>query len=235
MKQLIELKDLSVIINNNYILRKLNLDIYKGEILGIIGASGGGKSVLLRTILGLQHYDEGEVVFHVTGNLSAQIGVLFQQGALFSSLNVLENVKIPMLEHLNLELDIIDKLAKSKLALVGLPGNVYTKLPSELSGGMIKRVALARALALDPKIIFLDEPTSGLDPISADQFNKLIKNLNETMGISFFMITHDVNSLRSICHRVAVLSEGAIAQTADVKTLERSESPWLKSYFKQGM
>lgn len=140
-----------------------------------------------------------------------------------------------MLEHLNLPLDIIDELARLKLAIVGLDNDVYNKLPSEISGGMIKRVALARALALDPKIIFLDEPTSGLDPISASEFNALIKNLKETMDITFFMITHDVNSLKSICDRVAVLHNGKIEITADLETLMQSDSPWIKSYFQHGV
>lgn len=233
--KILEINNISVILDNHYILSDLSLNIYKKEIIGIIGASGSGKSVLLRTILGLEKHNKGNIKFHIDKNIYSQIGVLFQQGALFSSLSVLENVKVPMLEQLNLPLNIIDELAKLKLALVGLDNDAYNKLPSEISGGMIKRVALARALALDPKIIFLDEPTSGLDPISASQFNILIKNLKETMGITFFMITHDVNSLRSICDRVAVLHKGKIEKTADLETLMQSDSPWIKSYFQSGI
>jgi len=233
--KVLKIENISVILSNHYILKNLSLNIYEKEIIGIIGASGSGKSVLLRTILGLEKHNKGNIKFYTNKNIYSQIGVLFQQGALFSSLNALENVKVPMLEHLNLPLDIIDELARLKLAIVGLDNDVYNKLPSEISGGMIKRVALARALALDPKIIFLDEPTSGLDPISASEFNALIKNLKETMDITFFMITHDVNSLKSICDRVAVLHNGKIEITADLETLMQSDSPWIKSYFQHGV
>lgn len=233
--KVLKIENISVILSNHYILKNLSLNIYEKEIIGIIGASGSGKSVLLRTILGLEKHNKGNIKFYTNKNIYSQIGVLFQQGALFSSLNALENVKVPMLEHLNLPLDIIDELARLKLAIVGLDNDVYNKLPSEISGGMIKRVALARALALDPKIIFLDEPTSGLDPISASEFNALIKNLKETMDITFFMITHDVNSLKSICDRVAVLHNGKIEITADLETLIQSDSPWIKSYFQHGV
>lgn len=233
--KVLKIENISVILSNHYILKNLSLNIYEKEIIGIIGASGSGKSVLLRTILGLEKHNKGNIKFYTNKNIYSQIGVLFQQGALFSSLNALENVKVPMLEHLNLPLDIIDELARLKLAIVGLDNDVYNKLPSEISGGMIKRVALARALALDPKIIFLDEPTSGLDPISASEFNALIKNLKETMDITFFMITHDVNSLKSICDRVAVLHNSKIEITADLETLMQSDSPWIKSYFQHGV
>lgn len=230
---LLELKNVNVTLNNNSILKNLNLTVYKKEILGVIGASGAGKSVLLRTILGLEHLTKGTITYFTENKLSADVGVLFQQGALFSSLNVLENVKSPMLEHLNLPLDTINELAKLKLSLVGLNNDVYNKLPSEISGGMVKRVALARALALDPKIIFLDEPTSGLDPIGAAQFDNLIKNLKETMGITFFMITHDIGSLKTICDRIAILKNGKIDLTGSLEVIMQSESDWIHSYFQR--
>lgn len=232
-KLLLKLQNVSVILNNNYILKSLNLEVYQKEILGVIGASGAGKSVLLRTILGLEKHNKGTIKYFNANNLASQIGVLFQQGALFSSLNILENVKIPMLEHLNLPINTIDELAKLKLSLVGLANDVYNKLPSEISGGMIKRVALARALALDPKIIFLDEPTSGLDPISATQFDNLIRNLKETMGITFFMITHDLGSLKTICDRIVILNKGTINFEGNLETLLQSDSEWIHSYFKR--
>jgi phospholipid/cholesterol/gamma-HCH transport system ATP-binding protein len=159
-------------------------------------------------------------------------GVLFQQGALFSSLTALQNVQFPIREYLNLSPRLIEEIALAKLEMVGLDAGVRGKYPSELSGGMVKRVALARALALDPDIVFLDEPTSGLDPIGAAEFDALIRTLQRTLGLSVFMVTHDLDSLHTVCDRIAVLSEGRIIATGTIETMLASEHPWLKSYFR---
>lgn len=239
----IKLQELTVILNNQLILDKLTFEIYKGEILGVIGPSGEGKSVLMRTILGLIPRQSGRIEFFGEDldslhkikrkQLYSKIGVLFQQGALFSSLNVLNNVRLPMAEYLDLTPNMLDELAMLKLALVGLPANVAEKYPSQLSGGMVKRVALARALALDPDIIFLDEPTSGLDPISAALFDELIKGLALTLGITFYMISHDLGSLHSICDRVAVLRDKRIKIAGPLKELELLDDKWLAAYLKR--
>jgi phospholipid/cholesterol/gamma-HCH transport system ATP-binding protein len=210
-------------------------------VLGFVGASGAGKSVLTRTILGLIHKEAGtiEVFGYDVDKITAQDrlligerwGVLFQEGALFSSLTVRQNIQAPMREHLNLSQDLLDGLAAQKLELVGLPQDTGDKYPSELSGGMTKRVSLARALALDPEIVFLDEPTSGLDPISAGDFDDLIGTLQKTLGLTVFMVTHDLDSLFAICDRVAVLGHGKVIADGPINDLLRSEDPWLKSYF----
>ena len=219
----------------------LDLDLYRGEVLGFVGASGAGKSVLTRTILGLLHkragtievfgYDIDKLTPHDRLVIGERWGVLFQEGALFSSLTVRQNIQAPMREHLDLSQAMLDGLAAQKLALVGLPPETCDKLPSELSGGMTKRVSLARALALDPEIVFLDEPTSGLDPISAGDFDDLIGTLQKTLGLTVFMVTHDLDSLFAICDRVAVLGHGKVIAVGPISELLLSEDPWLKSYF----
>lgn len=239
----IKLQNLTVILNNQLILDKLDFEVYQGEILGLIGPSGEGKSVLMRTILGLIPLQNGSIEFFGKNvdllnnrqkkQLYSRIGVLFQQGALFSSLNILSNVKLPMAEYLDLSDDLLNELAMLKLALVGLPANVADKYPSQLSGGMVKRVALARALALDPDIIFLDEPTSGLDPISAAQFDELIKSLSKTLGLTFYMISHDLGSLHTICDRVAVLRDKSIKIVGPLKELAALNDKWLSAYLKR--
>ena len=219
-----------------------SLDVFEGEILGFVGGSGAGKSVLMRTIIGLLPKRNGSI--EVFGADLAAVndderraierrwGVLFQQGALFSSLTALQNVQFPIREYLNLSPRLIEEIALAKLEMVGLNADVRGKYPSELSGGMIKRVALARALALDPDIVFLDEPTSGLDPIGAAEFDELIRTLQRTLGLSVFMVTHDLDSLHTVCDRIAVLSEGRIIATGTIETMLASEHPWLKSYFR---
>ncbi|MGZ8363914.1 MAG: ABC transporter ATP-binding protein [Caulobacteraceae bacterium] len=219
----------------------LDLTVKNGEVLGVVGGSGTGKSVLLRTIIGLKDPDGGTVkVFgqnlEKASNRKLQAierrwGVLFQQGALFSNLTVKENVAATMYEHVDLSKRTIDELADLKIALVGLPAHAGALKPSELSGGMIKRAALARALALDPQLLFLDEPTSGLDPISAGAFDELIKDLSRSLGLTVFMITHDLDSLYTICDRVAVLADKKVVAVAPVRELEKSEHPWVKEYF----
>src|ERR1022692_4438183 len=216
----IEVRDVVVGFGSHIVLDHVDLDVYRGEILGFVGGSGAGKSVLMRTIIGLLPKRQGTIeVFGtdlaaVSGrerrSIEQRWGVLFQQGALFSSLTTLQNVQFPIREYLDLSPRLIEEIALAKLEMVGLNANVRGKYPSELSGGMVKRVALARALALDPDIVFLDEPTSGLDPIGAAEFDELIRTLQRTLGLSVFMVTHDLDSLYSICDRVAALAGGKV-------------------------
>jgi phospholipid/cholesterol/gamma-HCH transport system ATP-binding protein len=237
----IRVRGLKVGFSDHLVMDGLDLDLYRGEVLGFVGASGAGKSVLTRTILGLIHKQAGtiEVFGYDIDKLGLQErlligerwGVLFQEGALFSSLTVRQNIQMPMREHLNLSQTTLDGLAAQKLSLVGLPPDAADKYPSELSGGMTKRVSLARALALDPEIVFLDEPTSGLDPISAGDFDDLIGTLQETLGLTVFMVTHDLDSLYAICDRVAVLGHGKVAAVGPIDELLLSEDPWIKTYF----
>jgi len=220
----------------------LDLDVFKGEILGVVGASGQGKSVLLRCITGLETTDGGTIsVFgHDTARLSeaeridmdARRGVLFQDGALFGAMTVLENIQVPMREHLDLPSQLRDELAMLKLALVGLAPDAAHKYPSELSGGMRKRAGLARALALDPEIVFLDEPTSGLDPIGAAGFDQLIRKLQRALGLTVYMVTHDLDSIFAVCDRVAVLADRKIVRTGSPRELRMSPGhPWIRDYF----
>lgn len=235
-------RDVTVGFGDNLVLEKLCLDVYRGEILGFVGASGAGKSVLLRTVLGLMTKRSGSIrLFGVDVDkvsdadrlrIDMRLGVLFQQGALFSSLTVLENVQVPMREYLDLSPKLMDELALLKLELVGLPRDSGAKFPSELSGGMIKRAALARALALDPDIVFLDEPTSGLDPIGAADFDELVAKLRDTMGLTVYMVTHDLDSLFSVCDRIAVLGKKRVLVEGTIDDMLASEEPWVKSYFR---
>lgn len=224
------------------VLQNLDLDVYRGEILGFVGASGSGKSVLMRTILGLNENQGGEILMFGTDFLNAddeerfmldqRIGVMFQQGALFSSLSVLDNIRVPMREYLDLPDRLMEELARVKIDLVGLPPDAAHKLPSQLSGGMIKRAALARALALDPELLFLDEPTSGLDPIGAADFDELIATLRDTLGLTVYMVTHDLDSLFSVCDRIAVLAEKKVLVEGDMAAMLASDHEWVQSYFR---
>src|SRR5919112_3710155 len=212
----IRVRGLEVGFGDRLILKGLDLDVYRGEILGFVGGSGQGKSVLTRAILGLVPKRAGtiEVLGRNLDELSSDErrqlerhwGVLFQQGALFSALTVKQNIQVPMREYLRLSDRLLDELAMLKIEMVGLNPDAADKLPSELSGGMIKRAALARALALDPEIVFLDEPTSGLDPIGAGEFDELIATLQRTLGLTVFMVTHDLDSLYTVCDRIAALA-----------------------------
>lgn len=238
----ISVRDVTVSFGSQTVLDKLSLDVYPGEILGFIGPSGAGKSVLMRTILGLNQKTSGEIrifgydVDHVTDvekmQIDMRMGVLFQHGALFSSLTVLENIQVPMREYLDLSPRLMNELARLKIDLVGLAPEAAEKYPSELSGGMIKRAALARALALDPDIVFLDEPTSGLDPIGAAEFDELIANLRDTMGLTVFMVTHDLDSLFSVCDRIAVLGKKRVLVDGTIQDMLRVDDPWVKAYFR---
>jgi phospholipid/cholesterol/gamma-HCH transport system ATP-binding protein len=234
--------DITVSFDDKLILDRLSLDIRRGEILGFVGASGAGKSVLLRTILGLTRRQSGTIkLFGVDLDkasdkermqLDMRFGVLFQHGALFSALTVQENVQVPMREYLDLPPKLMNELAQLKIELVGLPRDAAMKFPSELSGGMVKRAALARALALDPEIVFLDEPTSGLDPISAAEFDELVGKLRDTMGLTVYMVTHDLDSLFSVCDRIAVLGNKKVLVEGTVQDMLASDEPWVRSYFR---
>jgi phospholipid/cholesterol/gamma-HCH transport system ATP-binding protein len=237
----IGVRDLVVGFGQSRVLNGLSLDLYQGEILGIVGGSGSGKSVLLRTIVGLLPKHAGSIrVFGTSFDESGQQernalerrwGVLFQQGALFSSLTVRENVEFPMREYLDFADGFMSEVAMAKLEMVGLGLADAGKFPAQLSGGMTKRVALARALALDPEILFLDEPTSGLDPIAAGDFDALIRTLQQTLGITVFMVTHDLDSLHLACDRIAALAGGKIVAEGPIAALESSTHPWVRAYF----
>jgi phospholipid/cholesterol/gamma-HCH transport system ATP-binding protein len=239
---ILSVKDLTVGFGSNIVLDKLNLDIYRGEILGFVGASGTGKSVLMRTVLRLLPRRSGsikilgveydEVSEEERMELDMRLGVLFQHGALFSSLTVLENIQVPMREYLNLPQDLMDELARLKIDMVGLAPEAADKFPSELSGGMIKRAALARALALDPDLVFLDEPTSGLDPIGAAEFDNLIAKLRDTLGLTVYMVTHDLDSLFSVCDRIAVLGQKRVLVEGTIEDMLACDDDWVKSYFR---
>jgi phospholipid/cholesterol/gamma-HCH transport system ATP-binding protein len=238
----ITVRGLSVGFGDELVLENLDLDVYRGEVLGVVGASGAGKSVLLRAIVGLLPRRAGKVEVFGTDmsglsdedrvKVERRWGVLFQDGALFSALTVAQNIQVPMREHLDLPQRMMDELAALKLAMVGLPGDAGTKYPSELSGGMRKRAGLARALALDPEIVFLDEPTSGLDPISAAAFDDLVGKLQQTLGLTVFMVTHDLDSLYAICDRIAVLGDRRVLVSGDLKTMLAFDHQWVAEYFK---
>jgi phospholipid/cholesterol/gamma-HCH transport system ATP-binding protein len=219
----------------------LDLSVRRGEVIGVVGGSGAGKSVLLRTLIGLRRPDAG--VVRVFGrevydsserqleDLEQRWGVLFQAGALFTNLTVRENVVAPMREHARISGRMMDELADLKLAMAGLPAGTGDLKPSELSGGMIKRAGLARALALDPELLFLDEPTSGLDPISAGAFDALIKDMSKTLGLTVFMITHDLDSVYTICDRVAVIADKRVVATGAPSEMQHADHPWIREYF----
>ncbi|MCU4182017.1 ATP-binding cassette domain-containing protein [Bosea sp. BH3] len=232
---------LEVAFDDKTVLDRLDLDIVRGEILGVIGASGSGKSVLARTILGLISKRSG-VVEMFGRNVDAlsdsehramerRCGVMFQHGALFSSLTIAENIQLPMRESLQLSRSLMTEMALLKLDLVGLPRDAADKYPSQLSGGMTKRASLARALALDPEILFLDEPTSGLDPLAADAFDQLLLTLAASLNLTVMMITHDLSSLHTTCDRIAAIARGKVIAIGTLHDLLAHDDPWLKAYF----
>lgn len=228
--------------------QNLDLDVQRGEVLGVVGASGSGKSVLLRSIVGLQKPASGTITVlgtevltdpptetgRKTGDPSAvqnRWGVMFQDGALFSSLTVRENVEAPMREKLAIDAATRAALADLRIAMVGLPATAGDLYPSELSGGMRKRAGLARALALDPQILFLDEPTAGLDPISASEFDNLILSLQKALGLTVFLVTHDLDTLHATCNRIAVLAQKKVLVTGTMAEMMQVDDPWVRSYF----
>ena len=219
----------------------VELTVERGEVLGVVGGSGTGKTVLLNTIIGLKRPDGGDVrVFglnpHTASNaereeIERRWGVLFQNGALFSALTVRENVAAPLHEHTRLPASVVDDIAELKIAMAGLPAEAADKYPAELSGGMRKRASLARALALDPELLFLDEPTAGLDPIGGEAFDVLIRRLQQNLNLTVFMITHDLDTLYAICDRIAVLADKKVVAVGTAAELEQSDHPWIQEYF----
>jgi phospholipid/cholesterol/gamma-HCH transport system ATP-binding protein len=238
---IIEVRGLVTRFGTNVIHDGLDLDVYRGEVLGVVGGSGTGKSVLLREIVGLTRPTEGSIRVFGVDVLTApdaerkavegRWGVMFQEGALFSALSVQQNVEAPMRERLELDADTREALAALKVSMVGLPPNACPKYPSELSGGMKKRAGLARALALDPEIVFLDEPTAGLDPIGAAAFDDLIRSLKKALGLTVFLVTHDLDSLHAICDRIAVLAEKRVLVTGTMADMLKVDHPWVHDYF----
>jgi phospholipid/cholesterol/gamma-HCH transport system ATP-binding protein len=238
---IIEVTGLRNVFGRQVVHDGVDLAVRRGEVLGVIGGSGAGKSVLMRAILGLKRPDGGRIRMfgQDTTFLDAEArkpferrsGLLFQDGALFSSLTVAENVKVPLLEYYALPPDLLDELALLKIRLTGLPADAAHKYPAQLSGGMRKRAGLARALAMDPEILFLDEPTSGLDPIGAGAFDNLIRTLANALGLTVFLVTHDMDSLYNLCDRVAVLADGKMIVVDTVEVVERNPHPWIRECF----
>jgi phospholipid/cholesterol/gamma-HCH transport system ATP-binding protein len=219
----------------------LDLQIRRGDLVALIGGSGTGKSVLLREIIGLHRPDAGSVtllgtdVWNASPDLLATVrrrfGMMFQEGALFSSLTVAANVATPLREHFSLPDDLLDELVRLRLALAGLPPDAADKMPSQLSGGMVKRAAIARAIALEPEVLFLDEPTSGLDPITARAFDALLTFLNRDLGITVLLVTHDLDSLVGIARRIVVLGQGRVIADGSLAEITAVDDPWIQSYF----
>lgn len=238
---IIRIRGLVNAFDSHVVHKGLDLDVRRGEILGVVGGSGAGKSVLLRTIIGLNRQVAGQIEINdIDQNYmsadEAQLsrrhwGVLFQDGALFSALTVAQNVMAPMREHYDFSQDLLEDLASSKISMAGLPLDAANKFPADLSGGMRKRAALARSLALDPEILFLDEPTAGLDPIGAAAFDGLVKNLSKSLGLTVFLVTHDLDTLVRVCDRIAVLGDKKMLITAPLEEVQQYDHPWVQEYF----
>ena len=237
----IRIRGLKTAYGDHVVHEHLDLDVQRGEIIGVIGPSGTGKSVLLRAIVGLKAPAAGDV--GVLGerlatldvderrSLEQRWGVMFQDGALFSNLTVRENVMVPMKEHTNMSAELAHELADMKIRMAGLEGLAAEKYPSDLSGGMRKRAALARALALDPELLFLDEPTAGLDPITAAAFDQLVRTLQRALGLTVFLVTHDVATLQATCDRIAVLGDQKIIGVGTIEELRALDNAWVQEYF----
>lgn len=240
-RHIIEVRDLRTQFDDFIVHDNLDLSVRQGEILGVVGGSGAGKSVMLRAIIGLKPPSKGTVRvfgedFYKSNederlSIERRWGVLFQGGALFSSLTVAQNIMAPIREHLGIEGELARDMAALKISMVGLPAEAGAKYPSELSGGMRKRAGLARALALDPELVFLDEPTAGLDPIGAAKFDQLIINLKESLGLTVFMVTHDLDTLHAACDRVAVLAERRVIECGPLDEVRCADHPWIQEYF----
>ncbi len=240
-ENVIEVRGLRSQFGDHVVHDNLDLDVRRGEIIGVVGGSGTGKSVLMRSIIGLKHPDAGTIkVFgenfyeadeKARLSIERRWGVLFQGGALFSSMTVAQNIMAPIREQLGFEGDLAKDMAALKISMVGLRAEAGANFPSELSGGMRKRAGLARALALDPELVFLDEPTAGLDPIGAAKFDDLIVNLKETLGLTVFMVTHDLDTLHAACDRVAVLAEKRVIAVGTLDEVRRTDHPWIQEYF----
>ena len=241
MENVLEVKDIVTRFGNAVVHDGVSFTVRRGEVAALIGGSGTGKSVLLKEMIGLLRPTAGSVRLlgadvwqsseEQMNGLRRRFGMLFQDGALFSSLTVAENIAVPFREHTDLADDIIAPLVGFKLSLVGLAPDTGKKTPAQLSGGMRKRVALARALALEPEILFLDEPTSGLDPIGARAFDSLVRALSDSLGLTVFMVTHDLDTLLSIIDRAIALSEGKVIADGPIDTVLKSEHPWIREYF----
>ena len=241
MDPIIKVRDMTTRFGKTVVHDHLTLDVMRGEVLGVVGASGSGKSVLLRSIVGLQRPKSGQINVLGTDVLTADTaalkavqtrwGVMFQDGALFSSLTVRENVEAPMRERRDIDVATRGALADLRIAMVGLPATAGDLYPSELSGGMRKRAGLARALSLDPEIVFLDEPTAGLDPIGASEFDDLIVSLQKALGLTVFLVTHDLDTLHATCDRIAVLAEKRVLVTGTMAELTAFDHPWVHAYF----
>ncbi|GAA0307076.1 ABC transporter ATP-binding protein [Rhodovulum strictum] len=237
----IEIRGLTNRFGTTVVHEDLSLDVMRGEVLGVVGASGSGKSVLLRSIVGLQTPSAGQITMLGTDVLgasaadraaaSARTGVMFQDGALFSALTVRENVEAPMRERLAVDAPTRAALADLRISMVGLPPEAGDLYPAELSGGMRKRAGLARALSLDPEILFLDEPTAGLDPIGASAFDALLNSLGEALGLTVFLVTHDLDTLQATCDRIAVLAQRRVLVTGTMAEMREVDDPWVQSYF----
>lgn len=236
----IRVRGLVNIMGGKLIHDHLDLDVYRGEVLGVVGGSGSGKTVLLHSIVGLNKPREGSIeVFgedptphreRPENSVQMRWGVLFQEGALFSSQSVAENIQVPLREYTTMSQDLMNEITSMKLSMVGLPEDAARKFPSELSGGMKKRAGLARALAADPELVFLDEPTAGLDPISANQFDVLVKNLQKSLNLTVFMVTHDLDTLKATTDRIAVLVNRKI-KVGTIDDLRKDRDPWIQEYF----
>lgn len=237
----IRVRGLKTAFGSHVVHEQLDLDVHTGEVLGVIGGSGTGKSVLLRAIVGLKEAAEGSIeIFgrditrmspRERDEMERQWGLMFQDGALFSNLTVRENVLVPLKEHTALPREMAHTIADMKIRLAGLGGSAADKYPSDLSGGMRKRAALARALALDPPLLFLDEPTAGLDPITAGNFDSLIRELQQSLGLTVFLVTHDLDTLAATCDRIAVIADRHVITTGTIAELRRFDHPWVDAYF----
>jgi phospholipid/cholesterol/gamma-HCH transport system ATP-binding protein len=236
----IKVRGLVNVLGGQLIHDHVDLDVYRGEVMGIVGGSGSGKSVLLRTIVGLNKQREGHIeVFgedptphreRPENSVQMRWGVLFQEGALFSSQTVAENIQVPLREYTKMSQQLMNEVTAVKLSMVGLPEDAAAKYPSELSGGMKKRAGLARALAADPELVFLDEPTAGLDPISANQFDELVRDLQKSLNLTVFMVTHDLDTLKATTDRIAVLVNKRI-KVGTIDELRKDPDPWIQEYF----